>query len=180
MDFLFDLLFLSGWSSFQELQAKENTFLYYHSDSSYMYCFKTSKGNVLKSLFFVVVQTIRTVKISSESPAPIYGEYPHYWFCSNIYIFDESYRRPKSMINLLYSCLITSSDRFIKINSLCTINTVQSFQEYVVTILVVLIYTHRTEEYDDIIGSYFLHHTIGNRYSLRLKKNKLMNGWFCH
>lgn len=74
------------------------------------------------------------------------------------------------MINLLYSCLITSSDRFIKINSLCTINTVQSFQEYVVTILVVLIYTHRTEEYDDIIGSYFLHHTTGNRYSLRFKK----------
>lgn len=74
------------------------------------------------------------------------------------------------MINLLYSCLITSSDRFIKINSLCTINTVQSFQEYVVTILVVLIYSRRTEEYDDIIGSYFLHHTIGNRYSLRLNK----------
>lgn len=79
------------------------------------------------------------------------------------------------MINLLYSCLITSSDRFIKINSLCTINTVQSFQEYVVTILVVLIYAHRTEEYDDIIGSYFLHHTTGNRYSLRLKKK--VNEW---
>lgn len=108
----------------------------------------------------------------------------HLWRVSALlilfkYIFDESYRRPKSMINLLYSCLITSSDRFIKINSLCTINTVQSFQEYVVTILVVLIYTHRTEEYDAIIGSYFLHHTTGNRYSLRLKKNKLMNGWFC-
>lgn len=107
----------------------------------------------------------------------------HLWRVSALlilfkYIFDESYRRPKSMINLLYSCLITSSDRFIKINSLCTINTVQSFQEYVVTILVVLIYSRRTEEYDDIIGSYFLHHTIGNRYSLRLKK-KLMNGWFC-
>lgn len=104
----------------------------------------------------------------------------HLWRVSALlilfkYIFDESYRRPKSMINLLYSCLITSSDRFIKINSLCTINTVQSFQEYVVTILVVLIYTHRTEEYDDIIGSYFLHHTIGNRYSLRLKKK--VNEW---
>lgn len=104
----------------------------------------------------------------------------HLWRVSALlilfkYIFDESYRRPKSMINLLYSCLITSSDRFIKINSLCTINTVQSFQEYVVTILVD---AHRTEEYDDIIGSYFLHHTTGNRYSLRLKK-KLMNGWFC-
>lgn len=103
----------------------------------------------------------------------------HLWRVSALlilfkYIFDESYRRPKSMINLLYSCLITSSDRFIKINSLCTINTVQSFQEYVVTILV-LIYTHRTEEYDDIIGSYFLHHTIGNRYSLRLKKK--VNEW---
>lgn len=109
----------------------------------------------------------------------------HQWRVSALlilfkYIFDESYRRPKSMINLFYSCFITSSDRFIKINSLCTINTVQSFQEYVVTILVCLIYSHRTEEYDDVICGYFLHHTIGNCQSLRIKQIffKLMIGWF--
>lgn len=48
-----------------------------------------------------------------------------------------------------------------------------------VIIFVVLIYVYWIEEYDDIIGSYFFYYIIGNSYLLRLKKNKLMNGWFC-
>lgn len=47
-----------------------------------------------------------------------------------------------------------------------------------VIIFVVLIYIYWIEEYD-IIGSYFFYYIIGNCYLLRLKKNKLMNGWFC-
>lgn len=48
-----------------------------------------------------------------------------------------------------------------------------------VIIFVVLIYVYWIEEYDDIIGSYFFYYIIGICYLLRLKKNKLMNGWFC-
>lgn len=48
-----------------------------------------------------------------------------------------------------------------------------------VIIFVVLIYVYWIEEYDDIIGNYFFYYIIGNCYLLRLKKNKLMNGWFC-
>lgn len=37
------------------------------------------------------------------------------------------------------------------------------------------LYSSDRRIYDEFIGSYFLHHTIGNRYSLRLKKK--VNEW---